>query len=56
LPFTQTAIAGHPYFACDCLRPASTLNQKSFSRGFAGKNILSVSPRLLKDFKRCGLV
>jgi hypothetical protein len=38
------------------LRPASTLNQKSFSRGFAGKNILSVSPRLLKDFKRCGLV
>jgi hypothetical protein len=29
---------------------ASTLNQKSFSRSFAGKNILSVSPRLLKTF------
>jgi hypothetical protein len=47
LPFTQTAIAWHPYFSYDCLL-RSTKNL--FPAGFAGKNILSVSARLLKTF------
>jgi hypothetical protein len=37
---------------------ASTLNQKSFAASLRSdrQKILSVSPRLLKTFKRCGLI